>query len=102
LAQIGAADFDAAKALAEQILRQNPEGEYNARGRLLLGEVEFGKHNYKEAAKLFSAVALLVQDPQLTPRALNRAEKAYRLAGEAKKADELLLRLKKEFPEFNP
>lgn len=99
-AQIGAADFESAQKLAEQILRQNPEGDYNARGRLLLGEVEFGKHNYKEAAKLFSAAALLVQDPQLTPRALSRAEKSYRLAGDNKKADELLLRLKKEYPDF--
>jgi tetratricopeptide (TPR) repeat protein len=99
-AQIGAADFSAAQALAEQILRQNPEGDYNARGRLLLGEVAFGQHNYKEAAKLFGAVALLTQDEYLTPLALTRAEKAYRLAGDDKKADELLLRLKKDYPAF--
>jgi hypothetical protein len=41
-----------------------------------------------------------VQDPQLTPRALTRAVASYRLAGDHKKADELLLRLKKEYPEF--
>jgi len=92
-AQIGAGNFEAAKSLAEQILKQNPEGDYNAKGRLLLGEVEFGKRNYKEAAKIFNAVSVLIDDPTLTPLAQTRAEAAYRLAGDTKKADELQQRL---------
>lgn len=75
-AYIGAAKFDEAENLAEQILRQNPEGEYNARGRLLLGDIAFGKHQYSEAAKIYSAVALLIDDPLLTPLAKSKAEES--------------------------
>lgn len=95
-AYIGAADYKQATELAEQILRQNPEGTYNAKGRLLLGEIQFGKHHYEEAAKIFSAVSLLIEDPDITPLALQRAKEAYRRAGQhdkaAKMAEQLLKR----------
>jgi|GEM_PF-739275 len=77
-AYIGAARFDEAQKLAEQILRQNPEGEYNARGRMLLGDIAFAQHNYSEAAKIYSAVALLIDDPVLTPLAKEKAAEARR------------------------
>ncbi|MFZ5806344.1 MAG: tetratricopeptide repeat protein [Verrucomicrobiota bacterium] len=77
-AYIGAAEFNEAQTLAEQILQQNPEGEFNARARMLLGEIAFAKHNYDEAAKIFSAVALLIQHPEITPRAQQRAADAQK------------------------
>ncbi len=97
---LGAADYDSTVKLADQILEQNPEGEYNARGRLLLGDVAMAKLNYDEAGKIYSAVALLIDDPVLTPLALCKAEKAWRLAGAEKKADEVLLRLRKQYPDY--
>ena len=97
---IEAADFEAAVKLAEQILEQNPEGEYNARGRLLLADVALAKHDYAEAGRLYSAVSLLMDDPVLTPLALAKGERAWRLAGDEKKADQILLRLKKQYPEY--
>jgi len=97
---IGAADYELADKLAQQILEQNPEGEYNARGRLLLGEIAFAKKDYAGAAKVFSAVSLLMDDPVLTPLALARAEQAWRRAGDESKADEQLLRLKKQYPDY--
>jgi TolA-binding protein len=99
-ALIGAAQFDEAQVLAEQILRQNPEGEFNARGRILLGDIAMGRRNYADAAKYYGTVALLIEDPVLTPRALVRAEKAHRLAGKAKEADAMLLEWKKRYPDF--
>lgn len=77
-AYIGAAKFDDAQKLAEQILRQNPEGEFNARGRLLLGDIAFGQHKYDESAKIYSAVALLIDDPVLTPLAKSKAAESKR------------------------
>lgn len=97
---IEAAQFDPATALAEQILRQNPEGEFNARGRILLGDIAMARRAYGDAAKYYGTAALLIEDPVLTPRALVRAEKAHRLAGRPKEADAALLELKKRFPDF--
>jgi hypothetical protein len=42
----------------------------------------------------------LIDDPVLTPRALLRAERAHRLAGQEREADAALLELKKRFPDF--
>ena len=97
---IEAADFDMAVKLADQILEQNPEGEYNARGRLLLGDIALARHDYAEAGRLYSAVSLLMDDPVLTPLALAKGEKAWRQAGDEKKADQILLRLKKQYPDY--
>ncbi|MDR2463661.1 MAG: tetratricopeptide repeat protein [Verrucomicrobiales bacterium] len=97
-AHIATGNWPLARKLAEQILQQNPEGEYNARGRLLLGDIALAKKECEDAAKIYSAVALLIDHPQLTPLALTRAEQAWRLAGNRDKADEALARLKKIHP----
>lgn len=99
-AHLGAGQPDAATALAEQILRQNPEGEFNARGRILLGDIALARRQYAQAAKIFSTTALLIDHPVLTPLALTRAERAHRLAGQTREADAALLELKKRFPDF--
>jgi lipopolysaccharide biosynthesis regulator YciM len=99
-AQIGVGNYDLAQKLSEQILQQNPEGENNARGRILLGDIALAKKQYDAAAKIYSAVALLIDNPQLTPQALAKANAAWRLAGNEAKADEALLRLKKEYPDY--
>lgn len=98
-AYIGEGDYDPARQLAEQILRQNPEGEFNARGRLLLGDIAFSQKKYDEAAKIYSAVALLMDDPVLTPVALKKSEMAYRQAGKTAQADQASLDLARRFPE---
>jgi TolA-binding protein len=99
-AHLGAGQLELAARLAEQILRQNPEGEFNARGRILLGDIALARRQPAEAAKIFAATALLIDDPVLTPRALLRAERAHRLAGQEREADAALLELKKRFPDF--
>lgn len=95
---LGSAAYEETTALAEQLLRQNPEGDYNAKARLLLGEVAYAKGQYAEAGKFFSAVAVLIDDPAITPQALRRAEEAYRKAGDEKQADQFLLERQKRFP----
>jgi TolA-binding protein len=99
-AHLGAGQLEDAARLAEQILRQNPEGEFNARGRILLGDIALARRQPAEAAKIFAATALLIDDPRLTPRALLRAERAHRLAGQTREADAALLELNKRFPDF--
>jgi TolA-binding protein len=87
-ASIGVKDLAGARGLAEQILRQNPEGPNNARGRLLLGDIEMADGKPEDAAKLYGAVAILIEDPEITPLALRKAAEAWRKAGNSGKAKE--------------
>ncbi|MFQ3670304.1 MAG: tetratricopeptide repeat protein [Verrucomicrobiia bacterium] len=88
-ASIGAGDLAGARKLTEQILRQNPEGEFNARGRLLLGDLALAENQPEEAAKLYGAVALLIDHPELTPQALRKARSAWEQAGNRAKVKEM-------------
>ena len=96
----GLKEFDAARDAADEALRLQPEGRLNAAGRLTLGEIEFSREDFAAAARAFSSVALLYEDPHITPRALQRAAESYQKAGnveEAQKAEEELAR---RFPNF--
>lgn len=97
---LGSADFDNARVIAEQILRQNPEGDNNARGRILLADLAFEQGDYVEAGKLYRAVSVIAMDDAFVPLALSKAEKAFRRAGMETEADEMLLQLNKKFPDF--
>ncbi len=101
-AYLGSAEYVKAEALAEQILRQNPEGQNNALGRILMGDVQMARLNFDEAAKLFRAVALIAMDEVYTPLALSKAEQAFRRGGNEQAADEMFLKLKKQYPDFKP
>jgi hypothetical protein len=50
-----------------------PEGRVNAEARLLAGEVQLERGNFDDAGKAFKGVALLYDDPAITPRALDKA-----------------------------
>ncbi|MDR1192022.1 MAG: tetratricopeptide repeat protein [Verrucomicrobiales bacterium] len=99
-AYLATGNYAPAHKLAEQILQQNPEGEYNARGRLLLGDLALAQGQHEEAAKVYSAVALLIEHPQLTPLALTKAAQAWRAAGNGAKADEARARLRQQYPDY--
>ena len=60
-----------------------PEGRVNAEARLLAGDVELERERFDEAGKAFMGVALLYDDPAITPRALQKAALAYGKAGKA-------------------
>lgn len=92
-------EFDKATALSEESLLLQPEGRLNAEGRLLIGEIAFVHGNYPDAARAFMTVAVLYDDPSLTPRALRRAADAYRKADNLFEADKALKELQKRFPD---
>lgn len=73
---IGMGELEEANRYAEQILKQSIEGTWNAKGRMLLGEIAFAQQKYEEAAKIYSAVALLIDDPEITPFAKSKALEA--------------------------
>jgi tetratricopeptide (TPR) repeat protein len=101
-AELGAQNFDAAKKLGDQALLQEPEGPRSAAARMLLGETAFATQNYPDAARMFATLAVLFDDPTLTPQAMARAADAFERAGDAKSAADWRQKLKDKYPQYQP
>jgi tetratricopeptide (TPR) repeat protein len=99
-AQLGLKDLDSATKSAEQALTLQPEGKWNADARMQIGEVEEARGNYQNAAKSYMSVAVLYEDPDVTPRALERAYQAFQKAGDEPQATKTLSELKSRFPNY--
>ncbi len=98
--KISAHKPDDAQKIAEEIMTLQPEGRVNAEARLLAGEVQLERGNFDDAGKAFKGVALLYDDPAITPRALDKAAVAYRQAGKTEEADRLSHELRERYPNY--
>jgi TolA-binding protein len=98
--KIAAHKPDDAQKIAEQIMTLQPEGRVNAEARLLSGDVQFERGHFEDAGKAFMGVALLYDDPAITPRALQKAALAYRRAGNADEADRVARQLRERYPNY--
>ncbi len=98
--KISAHKPDEAQKIAEEIMTLQPEGRVNAEARLLAGEVQLERGNFDDAGKAFKGVALLYDDPAITPRALDKAAVAFRQAGKADEADRLARELHERYPNY--
>ena len=98
--KISAHKPEEAQKIAEEIMRLQPEGRVNAEARLLAGEVQLERGNFDDAGKAFKGVALLYDDPAITPRALDKAALAYRQAGKTEEADRLSHELRERYPNY--
>jgi tetratricopeptide (TPR) repeat protein len=101
-AQLGAQNFSMATALGNQALLQEPEGPRSAAARMLLGETSFATKAYPDAARMFATLAVLFDDPQITPQASARAADAFEKAGDAKSAADWRQKLKDKYPQYQP
>jgi len=99
-AQLGAKDLDPATKSAEQALELQPEGRLNAEARMSIGDIESARGNYENAARSYMSVALLYEDPEVTPRALQHAYEAFQRAGNEPQATKALSELKTRFPNY--
>jgi TolA-binding protein len=99
-AQLGTKDLDPATKSAEETLTLQPEGRLNAEGRMLLGDIESARGNYENAARSYMSVAVLYEDPEVTPRALQHAYEAFQKAGNEPQATKTLSELKTRFPNY--
>jgi TolA-binding protein len=91
---------DDAQKIAEEIMTLQPEGRVNAEARLLAGDVQVERQRFEEAGKAFMGVALLYDDPAITPRALQKAVAAYQKAGKNEEADRVAKQLHDKYPDF--
>jgi TolA-binding protein len=98
--KIAAHKADDAQKIAEQIMLLQPEGRVNAEARLLAGDVQFERGRFEEAGKAFMGVALLYDDPAITPRALQKASLAYQRAGKNEDADRAARELREKYPNY--
>src|SRR6266508_2564739 len=98
--KISAHKPDEAQKIAEEIMALQPEGRVNAEARLLAGEVQLERGNFDDAGKAFMGVALLYDDPAITPRALDKASLAFRQAGNTEEADRLSRELRERYPNY--
>jgi TolA-binding protein len=98
--KIAAHKPDDAEKIASEIMTLQPEGKVNAEARLLAGDVQFERQNFEDAGKAYVGVALLYDDPTITPRALNKAADAYRRAGKADEASRVTKQLRDRYPNY--
>jgi len=98
--KISAHKPDEAQKIAEEIMSLQPEGRVNAEARLLAGDVQLERGNFDDAGKAFKGVALLYDDPAITPRALDKAALSFRQAGKAEEADRLSHELRERYPNY--
>ncbi|MCE0484404.1 MAG: tetratricopeptide repeat protein [Methylacidiphilales bacterium] len=101
-AELGAQKYDQAKAVGQQALLQEPEGPNSAAARMLLAEVAFATRSYAEAARMFATLAVLFDDPKITPQAISRAADSFEAAGDDRSAAEWRQKLKDKYPQFQP
>src|ERR1700733_3156020 len=100
-AQLGGKDLDSATKSAEQALALQPEGRLNAEARMSIGDIEAARGNYENAARSYMSVALLYEDPEVTPRALQHAYEAFQKAGNEPQATKTLSELKTRYPNYS-
>ncbi|MDP9254021.1 MAG: tetratricopeptide repeat protein, partial [Verrucomicrobiota bacterium] len=98
--KISAHKPDEAQKIAEEIMSLQPEGRVNAEARLLAGDVQIERQHFDEAGKAFMGVALLYDDPAITPRALQKAASAYQRAGKKEEADRIAKQLRDKYPNY--
>ena len=100
-AQLGAGQTSEAQQSANEAMKLQPEGRLNLQARLLQGDIAMARAEYETAAKAYqSAVILGIEDPALTPKALEKACLAYKKAGNAKQAAKVLNELQSRYPEY--
>ena len=87
-----------ARMAADEALQLQPEGRLNAEARFVVGEIFLKESDFDSAARSFMAIAVLTDDPDITPRALKRAAEAYRLSGKNAEADKALKESSERFP----
>jgi TolA-binding protein len=101
-AQAGKGDFEAAeKTIADAQLLQ-PEGRINAESRLLFASLQERRGKFAEAGKAYMTVAVLYDDEDITPRALDAAAKAFDRSSNPSEAARAREELAAKYPNFKP
>lgn len=99
-AQLELGHLDEAQAAADQACALQPEGLMNAQGRMLSGDIQMTRGNMDDAAKLYQSIAVIIDDPQVTPAAMEKAYECLNRQGKNAEASKLLNTLETKYPEY--
>ena len=84
---------------ASRLASSLEEERYQALGIMGSGRVRMAQKNWPDAARYFMSVAVLYEDPVLSPEALRSAETAFRNAGQTANADAARKERETRYPE---
>ena len=99
-AQLSLGKYDDAQKSVDQACSLQPEGRLNAEGRILSGEIQVARGEYEKGAKLFLSVSVLLDDPNITPHAMELAIDALKKAGKDADAAKVLNDLQTRYSEY--
>lgn len=113
-ALLGQGKFDDAEACVTQSLSKVKEGALHAQLQLLQGDIAMGRGDtlessgdhhgalnaWKKAAGNYVVVSQIFVDPQVTPKALEKAAGALEKLGDKEKADTLRKMLARDYPKY--
>jgi tetratricopeptide (TPR) repeat protein len=99
-AQLEAGKLDEAQASADKACSLQPEGLQNAQGRLLSGDIQVARLDFDSAAKIFQSIAVIIDDAQITPVALEKAYDCLNHEGDTAGAAKVLNELQTKYPEY--
>src|SRR5258708_31900453 len=97
---MGTGNFETAQKTVDEALTLQPEGKLSGEARIAAGDIQAASGHWEAAAKLYASVAVILDDEDVTPRALDKAVDAYGKAGKESDAKKLLNTLKSRYPEF--
>jgi tol-pal system protein YbgF len=93
-----AGKYDLALVGFRNLISQYPRAELAAQSQYSIGECEFARKNYQEAAREFDRVVQVYSKSEFAPKALYKKGVALQQAGRKSEAREAFRRLVKEFP----
>ncbi|MGV3532067.1 MAG: tetratricopeptide repeat protein [Chthoniobacteraceae bacterium] len=99
-AQIGTQDYAGAQKSVDEAIRLQPEGKLTGEARIVAGDIKAAQGLWEDAAKMYSSVAVILDNEEVTPRAMERAVNAYKQAGKEPEAAKELNKLLSRYPEY--
>jgi len=99
-AQLESGQLDDSQASADKACSLQPEGLPNAQGRMLSGDIQAARSNFDAAAKIYQSIAVIIDDPQLTPLSLYKAYDCLLKSGNPTEAAKVLNDLQTKYPEY--
>ncbi len=99
-AQIGTSDFSNAQKSVDEAIRLQPEGKLTGEARMVAGDIKAAQGQWEEAAKLYSSVAVILDNEEVTPRSMEKAVNAYKQSGKEAEAAKELNKLLSRYPEY--
>ncbi len=99
-AQIGMQDWNGADKTVNEGLGLATEGRYNGELKLRAAEIELGRGNAENALKMFSQIPIVLEDDEVSPRALERAMEIHLKLGNTAEVKKIENQLRSKYPEY--